>query len=192
MRFGDFYEVMGENAVKVAKELGIMLTARNVGLPERVPMCGFPYHVSDKYIEKILEKHGVILVGDGEEPKYILSNAETLGQIESSEVEAESEQQKPQLIEMPNELSPFDDEQEEERDDYDENFNGEDEPEQGESEKEKVKPTPKKHDEKGIQDRKRRQKLQMSMFDLLEPQEKNEREQLIERSLKYQKSSRTF
>lgn len=194
MRLGDFYEVMGENAVKVAKELGITLTGRNVGLPERVPMCGFPYHISDRYIEKILEKHGVILVEDGEEPKYILSHAEALGQGESAEVEAESEQKKPQLIELADELSPFDDEQSEETaddeqeekwDDNDENFNGNDEPEQGERGKEEVNPTPKKQDEKGIQDRKRTQSPQMSMFDLLEPQEKDEREQLIERSLKY-------
>ena len=185
MRLGDFYEVMGENAVKVAKELGITLTGRNVGLPERVPMCGFPYHISDRYIEKILEKHGVILVEDGEEPKYILSHAEALGQGESAEVEAESEQKKPQLIELADEASPFDDEQEEKWDDNDENFNGNDEPEQGEREKEEVNPTPKKQDEKGIQDRKRAQTPQMSMFDLLEPQGKSEREQLIERSLKY-------
>ena len=192
MRLGDFYEVMGENAVKVAEELGITLTGRNVGLPERIPMCGFPYHVAEQYIEKILEKNGVILAGDGEEPKYILSHAE---------VEAESEQQNSQLIEIPYEPSPFDSEQPEETaneepeewDEYDEigeedlgeNFDDEYESEQDEPEEEKVKTTPSKQDEKGIQDRKRKQKPQMSMFDLLEPQGKSEKEQLIERSLKY-------
>ena len=106
MRLGDFYEVMGENAVKIADELDLTLTGRNVGLPERVPMCGFPYHVADKYIEKILERHGVLLAEEGQEPKYILSHAEALGQGEP--------ENKPDLIEIPDERSPFDDEQSEE------------------------------------------------------------------------------
>ena len=99
MRLGDFYEVMGENAIKVAEELDLTLTGRNVGLPERVPMCGFPYYASEKYIEKILEKHGVILAEDGQEPKYILSHAEANASVN----------QMPNLIEIPDEHSPFDD-----------------------------------------------------------------------------------
>lgn len=49
-RVGDFYEVMGENARAVAEELDLTLTSRDVGLPERVPMCGFPYHVTEVYM----------------------------------------------------------------------------------------------------------------------------------------------
>lgn len=144
MRLGDFYEVMGENAVKVADELDLTLTGRNVGLTERVPMCGFPYHVAEQYIEKILEKHGVILAEDGQEPKYILSHAEANASVN----------QMPNLIEIPDEQSPFGDEQseeaegdeqEEEWDDFDdgeeaidEDFDDE-EPEQGETEEEQVK-----------------------------------------------------
>ena len=176
MRVGDFYEVMGENAVKVADELDITLTGRNVGLTERVPMCGFPYHVAEQYIEKILEKHGVILAEDGQEPKYILPHAEanTVGN------------QTPNLIEIPDERSPFDDEQEEEwndfddgEDDIDEDFD--EEPEQAEIEE--VKPTPKRKDEKGIQDRKRKAKPQLSMFDLLEPQGKSEKDAFTDECL---------
>lgn len=186
MRLGDFYEVMGENAVKVAEELDITLTGRNVGLTERVPMCGFPYHVAEKYIEKILEKHGVILAEDGQEPKYILPHAEanTVGN------------QTPNLIEIPDERSPFDgdkfeetedDEQEEEwedfdddgEDDIDEDF---DEEESEQDEIEEVKPAPKK-DEKGIQDRKRKAKPQLSMFDLLEPQGKSEKDAFTDECL---------
>ena len=181
MRLGDFYEVMGENAVKIADELDLTLTGRNVGLPERVPMCGFPYHVADKYIEKILERHGVLLAEEGQEPKYILSHAEALGQGEP--------ENKPDLIEIPDERSPFDDEQseeiedgeqEEEWDDFDdEDFN--DELEQDETEEE-VKSTPKK-EEKGIQDRKRKSKPQLSMFDLLESQGKSEKDAFIDECL---------
>ena len=176
MRVGDFYEVMGENAVKVANELDITLTGRNVGLTERVPMCGFPYHVAEKYIEKILEKHGVILAEDGQEPKYILPQAEanTVGN------------QTPNLIEIPDERSPFDDEQEEEWNDFDDSEDDIDEdfdedPEQDEIEEE-VKPAPKK-DEKGIQDRKRKSKPQLSMFDLLEPQGKSEKDAFTDECL---------
>ena len=201
LRVGDFYEVMGENARIVAEEVGLTLTSRDVGLPERVPMCGFPYFASDAYIERIIEKHGVILAEDGKEPIYVLSHAEVLEQRETagkksvrddSEAEElaelfgdENDEQsapsvkKPVLTEIDDEPMPFDDEQPEEDEDAAEadesNF------EQVESEA-KVKPAPKK-DEKGIQDRKRKQKPQMSMFDLIEP--KTEREQLIERALQY-------
>ncbi len=46
-RMGDFYEIMGKKAEQAAEILGLTLTGRNVGLPERVPMCGYPYHVAD-------------------------------------------------------------------------------------------------------------------------------------------------
>ena len=195
MRVGDFYEVMGENAIIVADELNITLTGRNVGLPERVPMCGFPYHTAEKYIDKILEKHGVLLAEDGQEPKYILSHAEALGQGEP--------ENKPDLIEIPDERSPFDDEQSEEiedeqeeewddldedEEDIDEDF-GEEESEQDETEEEQVKPTPKSKDEKGIQDRKRKAKPQLSMFDILEPQGKSEKDAFIDECLTREHSS---
>ena len=195
LRVGDFYEVMGENARIVAEEVGLTLTSRDVGLSERVPMCGFPYFASDAYIDKILEKHGVILAEDGKEPRYVLSHAEALGQGEKEEpahgeeaeelaelfgeeAEQTSPVRKPVLVEIDDEPNPFDDEQSEEETEEDD-F-ADDEAEQGEAETEK--PAPKK-DEKGIQDRKRKQKPQMSMFDLIEP--KSEREQLIERALQY-------
>ena len=193
MHLGDFYEVMGENAINVAEELDLTHTGRNVGLSECVPMCGFPYHVAEKYIEKILEKHGVLLVEDGQEPKYILSHAEAFGQGEP--------ENKPDLIEIPDEQSPFEDEQSEEigddgqeeewddfddEDDIDEDFN--EEPEQDETEEEQVKSTPKK-EEKGIQDRKRKAKPQLSMFDLLEPQGKSEKDAFIDECLTREHSS---
>ena len=188
MRLGDFYEVMGENAIKVADELDLTLTGRNVGLPERVPMCGFPYYTSEKYIEKILEKHGILLAEEGQEPKYILSHAEAVGQSEP--------ENKPDLIEISDKQSPFDDEQseetedeqEEEWDDLDEDEEDfDDEPEQDET-VEEVKSTPKK-DEKGIQDRKRKAKPQLSMFDLLEPQGKSEKDAFIDECLTREHSS---
>ena len=58
---GDFYEVMGEDARIVAEALDIGLTTRNVGLPERVPMCGVPVHSVDTPI-KLLHDRGMDIV----------------------------------------------------------------------------------------------------------------------------------
>ena len=55
-RLGDFYEVFGNKAVEISNILDLTLTGRDVGLPERIPMVGFPYHVADKYIGKLISK----------------------------------------------------------------------------------------------------------------------------------------
>lgn len=57
LRLGDFYEVFGEKAVLLASELDLILTGRDLGLPERVPMIGFPYHAADTFFGRISEKH---------------------------------------------------------------------------------------------------------------------------------------
>ena len=54
-RLGDFYEVFGERAELLSETLGLMLTSRDCGLTERVPMVGFPYHAADNYISKAEE-----------------------------------------------------------------------------------------------------------------------------------------
>ncbi len=59
-RLGDFYEIFGKNAVTVAHELDLTLTGRDVGLPERIPMVGFPYHVAEVYLNKIAKNHKVL------------------------------------------------------------------------------------------------------------------------------------
>ena len=65
-RLGDFYEVFGDKAVLIAKELELTLTGRNCGLEERVPMIGFPYHASDSYFRKIRTRHQLVIMEDGE------------------------------------------------------------------------------------------------------------------------------
>ena len=65
-RLGDFYEVFGDKAVLIAKELELTLTGRDCGLEERVPMIGFPYHASDNYFRKICTRHQLVLMEDGE------------------------------------------------------------------------------------------------------------------------------
>lgn len=60
-RLGDFYEVFGERAKLLSETLGLMLTSRDCGLNERVPIVGFPYHAADNYISKAKE-HGLKIV----------------------------------------------------------------------------------------------------------------------------------
>ncbi|MDE6966664.1 MAG: hypothetical protein K2O94_06775, partial [Clostridiales bacterium] len=47
MRVGDFYEVFGKRAVALADELSLTLTSLDLGLEQRIPMIGFPYHAAE-------------------------------------------------------------------------------------------------------------------------------------------------
>ena len=55
-RLGDFYEMFFNDAIVASKELEIVLTGRDAGAPERVPMCGVPYHSVNSYLDKLTEK----------------------------------------------------------------------------------------------------------------------------------------
>ncbi len=50
-RLGDFYEMFFEDAVTVSRELELALTARAGS-----PMCGVPYHSSEIYLKKLIDK----------------------------------------------------------------------------------------------------------------------------------------
>ena len=56
-RLGDFYEVFGDNAVTLGNELSLTITSRDVGLKDRIPMVGFPYHAAENYFAKIVKNH---------------------------------------------------------------------------------------------------------------------------------------
>ncbi len=66
-RLGDFYEVFGDHAKLIARELDLTLTGRDCGLPERIPMIGFPYHAADLYIRKMIEKGFTVAIANGKE-----------------------------------------------------------------------------------------------------------------------------
>ena len=55
-RLGDFYEMFFEDALIVSRELELTLTGRDCGLEERAPMCGVPFHSSEVYLKKLIEK----------------------------------------------------------------------------------------------------------------------------------------
>lgn len=61
-RLGDFYEILGDKAVAIAREIDLTLTSRDCGLQERVPMIGFPYHASENYFSKISKTHDLLVV----------------------------------------------------------------------------------------------------------------------------------
>ena len=60
-RLGDFYEILGKDAVTIASELDLTLTGRECGLAYRIPMVGFPYHAAELYFGKIARKHNLAI-----------------------------------------------------------------------------------------------------------------------------------
>lgn len=55
-RLGDFYEMFFEDAKTASSELDLVLTGRNAGVEERVPMCGIPHHAAKGYIQRLIQK----------------------------------------------------------------------------------------------------------------------------------------
>lgn len=55
-RLGDFYEMFFEDAKIASNELDLVLTGRNAGVEERIPMCGIPYHAATGYIQRLTQK----------------------------------------------------------------------------------------------------------------------------------------
>jgi len=53
-RMGDFYELIGEDAVRAAPVLEIALTQRGKGTEGETPMCGVPHFALESYLPKLL------------------------------------------------------------------------------------------------------------------------------------------
>lgn len=70
-RLGDFYEILGDKAVAIAREIDLTLTSRDCGLQERVPMIGFPYHASENYFSKISKTHDLLVVETDGSTRFI-------------------------------------------------------------------------------------------------------------------------
>ena len=69
-RMGDFYETFGDDAVIVAKDLDITLTARDKNSDNPIPLAGVPYHALDGYLGKLIKKgHRVAICEQLEDPK---------------------------------------------------------------------------------------------------------------------------
>ena len=65
IRVGDFYELLDQDAVEASDALELTLTGRSVpDRPTRVPMCGFPYHTLDKYLQKLQDKGFKVVIAE--------------------------------------------------------------------------------------------------------------------------------
>src|SRR5690554_364809 len=68
-RLGDFYELFFEDAMIASRVLEIVLTARDGGGEERIPMCGVPYHSASGYLQKLVDNgFKVAIVEQVEDP----------------------------------------------------------------------------------------------------------------------------
>lgn len=69
-RVGDFYETFGEDAVKAAGILGIVLTKRANGSASHIELAGFPYHSLETYLPKLVRAGQRVAICDQlEDPK---------------------------------------------------------------------------------------------------------------------------
>ena len=68
-RLGDFYEMFFDDAKTASLELDLVLTGRNAGVEEKVPMCGVPHHAANSYIQRLIQKgYKVAIVEQVEDP----------------------------------------------------------------------------------------------------------------------------
>jgi len=95
---GDFYEFLGDDAEKVAKELDLKLTSRDVGLSEKLPLCGIPAFALEKNLDILIqngfnvavhglnEKAGKVITVDYETEYSVAKNSKlTVDEIVSNE-----------------------------------------------------------------------------------------------------------
>lgn len=68
-RVGDFYETFGEDAIRAAQILNIVLTARNNG-GDKTELAGFPHHSLNTYLPKLVKAGCRVAICDQlEDPK---------------------------------------------------------------------------------------------------------------------------
>lgn len=78
-RMGDFYEILGEDAVRAAPVLEIALTQRGKGTDAETPMCGVPHFALESYLPKLLAAGFSVAIAEptakAEEVKGLLPRA---------------------------------------------------------------------------------------------------------------------
>ena len=69
-RVGDFYETFGEDAIKTARILNIVLTKRGNGSEVETALAGFPHHALNTYLPKLVKAGLRVAICDQlEDPK---------------------------------------------------------------------------------------------------------------------------
>ncbi len=69
-RVGDFYETFFDDAVLVSQSLGIVLTSRDHGKGQAVPLAGIPHHALERYVTRLIRAgHRVAVCDQVEDPR---------------------------------------------------------------------------------------------------------------------------
>lgn len=69
-RIGDFYEMFFDDAKIASKELDLILTGKNAGVEEKIPMCGVPHHAVQSYIQRLVARgYKIAIVEQMQDPK---------------------------------------------------------------------------------------------------------------------------
>ena len=55
-RVGDFYEMFLDDAKIASRELDLVLTGKNAGVADRIPMCGVPHHAVSSYVQRLVQR----------------------------------------------------------------------------------------------------------------------------------------
>jgi DNA mismatch repair protein MutS len=55
-RLGDFYETFDDDARTASRELEIVLTSREMGKGQKVPLAGIPYHALENYLARLISR----------------------------------------------------------------------------------------------------------------------------------------
>ena len=101
LRLGDFYEIFFEDAREAAALLDLTLTSRGSG-PDRIPMCGVPYHAVQGYIARLIKAGRKVAICDQlEDPKTakgLVKRGVTRVVTPSTFVESEDEPGSPSLL----------------------------------------------------------------------------------------------
>ena len=101
LRLGDFYEIFFEDAREAAALLDLTLTSRGSG-PDRIPMCGVPYHAVQGYIARLIKAGRKVAICDQlEDPKTakgLVKRGVTRVVTPSTFVESEDDSGSPSLL----------------------------------------------------------------------------------------------
>lgn len=71
-RLGDFYEMFGDDAHLGSRALELVLTSREIGKGQRIPMCGVPVHAVESYSARLVAAgYKVAVCEQMEDPKLV-------------------------------------------------------------------------------------------------------------------------
>lgn len=69
-QIGDFYEMFFDDAKTASRELDLVLTGKNAGVADKVPMCGVPHHAVSGYLQRLVNRgYKVAIVEQTQDPK---------------------------------------------------------------------------------------------------------------------------